>query len=171
MSTLPRQDVQPRDLAAILDFMYHGEVNVKQDHLNSFLAVAKRLKVRGLCEDLHSSSTSQTEKQKFTHSPDLAQQEPKPKRSRPDPVTHEEDEVQELAPLEVKLELDGGTNSVAHSIVADQQQHEHYPMVQEGYDDGLQESEYGDTSGYEDGTGYMEVHGGGPTQGSKGGRS
>merc|ERR1719492_739259 len=43
-------DVLPRDLAAILDFMYHGEVNVKQDHLNSFLAVAERLRVRGLCQ-------------------------------------------------------------------------------------------------------------------------
>jgi len=44
-------DVSPRDLAAILDFMYHGEVNVKQDHLNSFLAVAERLRVRGLCQN------------------------------------------------------------------------------------------------------------------------
>merc|ERR1719493_540803 len=31
--------------------MYHGEVNVKQDNLNSFLAVAERLRVRGLCQN------------------------------------------------------------------------------------------------------------------------
>ena len=53
----PPQDVQPRDLAAILDFMYHGEVNVKQDNLDSFLAVAERLRVQGLY-DVNPSSYS-----------------------------------------------------------------------------------------------------------------
>ena len=41
----------PRDLSAILDFMYNGEVNVKQEHLNSFLSVAEKLRVRGLCQN------------------------------------------------------------------------------------------------------------------------
>jgi len=35
------------DLQAVLNFMYHGEVNVAQDDLNSFLAVAEELKVKG----------------------------------------------------------------------------------------------------------------------------
>ena len=55
------QDVSPRDLAAILDFMYHGEVNVKQDHLNSFLAVAERLRVRGLCQNDKQGGTNNSE--------------------------------------------------------------------------------------------------------------
>ncbi len=42
--------VQLHDLEAILDFMYHGEVNVAQDSLNSFLAVAKDLQVKGLTQ-------------------------------------------------------------------------------------------------------------------------
>ena len=44
-------DVLPWDLSCLLDFMYQGQVNVKQDNLKSFLALAERLKVRGLCQD------------------------------------------------------------------------------------------------------------------------
>jgi len=38
------------DLQSVLNFMYHGEVNVSQDELNSFLAVAEDLKVKGLTQ-------------------------------------------------------------------------------------------------------------------------
>ncbi len=38
------------DLESVLDFMYHGEVNVAQDDLNSFLAVAEDLQVKGLTQ-------------------------------------------------------------------------------------------------------------------------
>ena len=36
------------DLAAILDFIYHGEVNVPQEELSNFLSVAGDLRVKGL---------------------------------------------------------------------------------------------------------------------------
>jgi len=39
------------DLVAVLNFMYHGEVNVAQEELNSFLAVAEDLKVKGLTQN------------------------------------------------------------------------------------------------------------------------
>merc|ERR1712123_564388 len=39
------------DLQSVLNFMYHGEVNVAQDELNSFLAVAQDLKVKGLTQN------------------------------------------------------------------------------------------------------------------------
>ncbi|TRY64330.1 hypothetical protein TCAL_16633 [Tigriopus californicus] len=38
------------DLSSILDFMYQGEVNVAQSELNSFLAVAEDLQVKGLTQ-------------------------------------------------------------------------------------------------------------------------
>ena len=37
-----------RDLSSALDFMYHGEVSVAQEQLNSFLAVAEDLQIKGL---------------------------------------------------------------------------------------------------------------------------
>ena len=36
------------DLLAILDFLYRGEANVVQENLDSFLAIAEELKLRGL---------------------------------------------------------------------------------------------------------------------------
>merc|ERR1711970_915848 len=39
------------DLVSILNFMYHGEVNVAQEELNSFLAVAEDLQVKGLTQN------------------------------------------------------------------------------------------------------------------------
>ena len=38
------------NLVSVLNFMYHGEVNVAQEELNSFLAVAEDLKVKGLTQ-------------------------------------------------------------------------------------------------------------------------
>ena len=39
------------DLLSIINFMYHGEVNIAQDELNSFLTVAEGLKVKGLTQN------------------------------------------------------------------------------------------------------------------------
>merc|ERR1712013_604341 len=39
------------DLVAVLNFMYHGEVNVAQEQLNDFLSIAEDLKVKGLTQN------------------------------------------------------------------------------------------------------------------------
>ena len=44
--------VSYRDMEAVLNFMYHGEVNVAQDDLNSFLQVAEDLRVKGILYEL-----------------------------------------------------------------------------------------------------------------------
>ena len=43
--------VKCQDMKSLLDFMYHGEVNVAQEELNSFLAVAEDLSVKGLTQN------------------------------------------------------------------------------------------------------------------------
>jgi len=43
-------DVRPNDLTALMDFIYFGQVNITQDSLQSFLKVADKLKIKGLCE-------------------------------------------------------------------------------------------------------------------------
>jgi len=51
--------VKYTDLQSVLNFMYHGEVNVAQEELNSFLAVAEDLRVKGLTQNQSTSSQSQ----------------------------------------------------------------------------------------------------------------
>ena len=42
--------VKSEDLVAIIDFLYLGEANVLQDNLDSFLAIAQELQLKGLME-------------------------------------------------------------------------------------------------------------------------
>ena len=53
-------DASARDMALVLDFMYNGVVNVKQENLNTFLALAERLSVRGLTQAQQAGNTQQT---------------------------------------------------------------------------------------------------------------
>ena len=50
------------DLQAALEFMYHGEVNLGQDSLNNFLAVAEELAIKGLSADTKPISPNATPK-------------------------------------------------------------------------------------------------------------
>jgi len=43
--------VQYEEVLSVVNFMYHGEVNVAQEDLASFLAVASELQVKGLSQD------------------------------------------------------------------------------------------------------------------------
>jgi len=43
--------VQYEEVLSVVNFMYHGEVNVAQESLASFLAVAEELQVKGLSQD------------------------------------------------------------------------------------------------------------------------
>ena len=63
---------QSKDFASILDFLYFGEANVYQDDLDSFLAIAEEIKLKGL--------TGQT-------SSDLVEEQEKPRQHEPVPTS------------------------------------------------------------------------------------
>jgi len=64
-----------RDMALLLDFMYNGEVNVKQENLNSFLALAEKLSVRGLTQG-QGGGGGGGEKERDRHKEPVKQQAP-----------------------------------------------------------------------------------------------
>jgi hypothetical protein len=110
--------VKYSDLQSVLNFMYHGEVNVAQEELNSFLAVAEDLRVKGLTQNQSVAAPSSRKEKSFTSSPlapkpahhhppdrDIIQA---PKRPRPAPVlsnppsigqTTADDDIQEVVPV------------------------------------------------------------------------
>lgn len=141
-------DVSPRDLSSILDFMYNGEVNVKQEHLNSFLAVAEKLRVRGLCQNNgKDGKPKDTKSSKPRPAPELIDPLPA-KRPKFDPIV-DDDEVEEIKPVEppaVKQErVEGGTAGFSAAVTPQSMQ-----VVGEAFTEEFNESEdYGEY--YEDG--------------------
>jgi len=150
--------VKYADLLAVLNFMYHGEVNVAQEELNSFLAVAEDLKVKGLTQN-GSDPTPMTNVPKEisrktpNHNyPDKPPILPPPKRPRPSPpsvprvipTTYQADheEIQEIVP--VKSEPAAPVEDQAYSV--------------ESVDTPTENmEEYDDYSGYQEDAGYEET--------------
>jgi len=153
--------VKYADLVSVLNFMYHGEVNVAQEELNSFLAVAEDLKVKGLTQG-NSSSDSKASHSAPPPRPDppkarLPDPTPQVKRPRPGPSPsqpprqiapaqpaysqEQDDDIQEVAPI-VKSEP-------ATHVPAEAQ----YPQGQGIVADPNMEygEEYGEYEGYEEG--------------------
>jgi len=156
------------DLQAILTFMYNGEVNVAQDDLNSFLAVAEELKVKGLTSSNTDRPPRHVDKTRTPPPGSTAAARrlaPLPGVSKPAPATtaaafpgtgaaarQDEDDIQEVHPS-VKTEPtaavaeQGGFSGSASS--SQQLQHmdgEEMQYQDENYDDYGQ---YGAEGGYE----------------------
>merc|ERR1719312_1981011 len=100
--------VKYSELISVLNFMYMGEVNVAQEELNSFLAVAEELKVKGLTQnnsDASAGSSSSSSKPGRTRDPPPEREAPPAKKIRPsapvqapDSALHD-DEIQEVVPV------------------------------------------------------------------------
>jgi len=76
--------VRYSDFQSVLNFMYHGEVNVAQEELNSFLAVAEDLRVKGLTQNKHESQTASSTIKTHPKAPDRDHKQP---TRRPNPPT------------------------------------------------------------------------------------
>jgi len=102
------------DLVAVLNFMYHGEVNVAQEELNSFLAVAEELKVKGLTQNGSDKSTGRTDpisssKQRprepperidsISKRPRQSPQYPTPSHQPKPSFQQDDDDIQEVLPV------------------------------------------------------------------------
>jgi len=149
------------DLQSVLNFMYHGEVNVAQEELNSFLAIAEELRVKGLTQN-NGSSSSQNQQQPTASKPapstlpktlPLPKPSPRPqmdpvpppKRPRP-PAVEQDDDIQEVE-VPVKAEPQPYQAETTHALAPHEEALAQYG--EEGYEDyGQYEGEDGayDTS-------------------------
>jgi len=79
--------VKYTDLQSVLNFMYHGEVNVAQEELNSFLSVAEDLRVKGLTQNQGTAASTRQKDQSPPRSskPRIIEREPPPPPKRPKP--------------------------------------------------------------------------------------
>jgi len=89
------------NLQSVLSFMYHGEVNVAQEELNSFLSVAEDLEVKGLTQNHSPSNSKNNSKQepashKRTVFETSSSSLPPPKLQRPPVVTAQSDPLFEV---------------------------------------------------------------------------
>jgi len=100
--------VKYTDLQSVLNFMYHGEVNVAQEELNSFLAVAEDLRVKGLTQSNSQTENPvkesfQTVKKSLPAKPAIRPPErdiiPTHKRPPPSSQIIDNDEIQEIIPV------------------------------------------------------------------------
>lgn len=80
--------VEFNDLQSVLNFMYHGEVNIAQEELNSFLAVAEDLEVKGLTQNTSERSSKENCKEE-DKSAEIKRPKPQPRQERP-PLNREE---------------------------------------------------------------------------------
>ena len=102
------------DLESVLAFMYNGEVNIAQEQLNSFLAVAEDLQVKGLTQDSQNGGAkSQASKSSKPFLPQSSQSSSTPqiKRQKVLPSTAAsassfvdtgDDDIQEVVPVKTE---------------------------------------------------------------------
>jgi len=106
--------VKYTNLIAVLNFMYHGEVNVVQEELNSFLATAEDLKVKGLTQN-NSENLPRQESTKQQPGNSTERKIPTPQLQRSQPLVvpdqiprtnisksayqAEDDDIQEVVPV------------------------------------------------------------------------
>jgi len=154
-------------LSSVLDFMYYGEVNVAQEELNSFLAVAEDLQIKGLSQTRsevskpiqkrNSIAPRQNERVEENHNrkedePPVAK---KAKVAETASNNTDDDDIQEVHPIvkpEPESNVENG-NNVDNSMVATENlydvpasSHSHSLVDNEAYHD----DDFGEYEGFGD---------------------
>merc|ERR1719350_764757 len=167
------------DLVSVLNFMYHGEVNVAQEELNSFLAVAEDLKVKGLTQNNSDSKQQNTDIPPHPPNlnprvrgnqtdPILTPKRPRPTHpspvSKPNPVSYPprpHDDIQEVVPIKVEpASIPQEPQQTRHAIVQQRQDSYSAPRMPDMPSAGVvvdpdveYGEEYADYEGYDGGDG------------------
>jgi len=139
--------VKHEEILLVLNFMYHGEVNVAQDELNSFLSVAEDLQVKGLSQTNSKDRRTGQQIPTLKRAPDQESysttnpfsnprpiKQPRPKPNYVQPQQQPKREIQENAPqikteAPVVLDVDAEPK-VTHEMV----EAGDYVADQEGYE-------------------------------------
>ena len=155
--------VKYQEMLAVLNFMYMGEVNVAQEDLNSFLAVAEDLKVKGLTQgegapDSKSKDVVNKDREparEYKSSQEVirlpVKMEPAAEISTPSyntanrvskPVTHSDSRSNSLPQPTANVQQSGFSSSTTHNIYEGGAAGNSYPCEQyEGQDYEEQEGE------------------------------
>lgn len=177
--------VKYKEMLSVLNFMYMGEVNVAQEELNSFLAVAEDLRVKGLTQN-NAESGDKTKAESKSNSnrnrePPEREPGPPPKRARPVPAapstpvptnnrpsSYEDDDIQEVVP--VKSEPRDVTTPSTAMTTSSNNDYQDSSLVEPGQGQVALEDSYQDDSydygnyeeGYDDGSGMIDPNTGMP---------
>jgi len=159
--------VKYKELLSVLNFMYQGEVNVAQEELNQFLAVAEDLRVKGLTQGNSNSDNKAKSESKPRTAPVVSRDAelPPAKRQRPAPAAsyQEDDEIQEVVP--VKSEPPAADNS---GYLGEASQQQGTVALDDAYnEESYDYGQYGE-AGYDDGSGMIDPNTGMPLVGADG---
>jgi len=139
--------VSAKDMESVLSFMYHGEVSVAQDDLNTFLAVAEDLQVKGLTQNNSNNSNSQETKSRSNYTKDsktmLSAGHKTEARRQGGQVFQghgtqqnysQDDDIQDITPVDIKTEVPGNQVYEAAPIDTGYEGDGTMAAYEEGYD-------------------------------------
>jgi len=137
--------VKYTDLQAVLNFMYHGEVNVAQEELNSFLSVAEDLRVKGLTQNTAEAKQLKRSEPAVVSRDNHREQPTLPRTPHPVP----DQDIQEVVPI--KSEPLPLVNQDRHHIPRQPQ-----PQVYNTLPENQTVVTYQEETGYEDYGDYQD---------------
>merc|ERR1712142_436568 len=168
------------DLSSVLDFMYHGEVNVLQEDLNSFLAVAEELQIKGLTNKEGEASKGASGAKPAARSRPSSQGGPPVKRRKPSPTPQSSTSAQASASggpsgadhdvksvVDIKSDPEAGPSASGGQAVSDSFADDTGDYGEDSYGGDYGEYDNGGEGG--DNFGDVSVEGGEEAAGGKGG--